>query len=82
MPQTQTKGTAVAAKYTLDTPLQEIVANPAARAVVEAAIPGLTTGFFYPRIKSKSIRALTLDDKDPETQKKMAALAADLAKIR
>lgn len=49
---------AVVAKFTADTPLETIVADPAAKTVLEASVPGLTTHAMFEQFKSMSLKQL------------------------
>ena len=68
-----------AAKFTTDTPIQDLVANPAAKAVLDKVFPGLTTHPSYDTFKGLSLKALApysqgkIDDaKLAEAQKALA----------
>ena len=47
-----------AAKYTADTPIETIVADPAAKTVLDASVPGLTTHSMFEQFKSMSLKQL------------------------
>ncbi|MFA5969453.1 MAG: hypothetical protein WC816_09460 [Sphingomonas sp.] len=49
---------AVATKFSLDTPIETIVADPKGKAVIEADIPPLTSHPAFDQFKSMSLRAL------------------------
>ncbi|MEW6598210.1 MAG: hypothetical protein AB1429_12025 [Pseudomonadota bacterium] len=70
---------AAAAKFTTDTPIQDLVANPGAKAVLDKVFPGLTTHPSYDTFKALSLKALApysqgkIDDaKLAEAQKALA----------
>ncbi len=44
--------------FTLDTPIQSLVADPAAKAVLDRELPGLTTHDRYEQFKGLSLKAL------------------------
>lgn len=46
------------AKYTADTPIETIVADPAAKTVLDASVPGLTTHSMFEQFKSMSLKQL------------------------
>lgn len=70
-----------AAKFSLDTPIEEIVANPAARAVLDKHMPGMSTNDNYEMFKSMNLRMLSqMSDKlSPDM---LAKVEADLAKVQ
>ena len=47
-----------AAKYTTDTPIETIVADPAGKAVLDATVPGITTHAMYEQFKAMSLKQL------------------------
>lgn len=47
-----------AAKYTADTPIETIVADPAAKTLLDASVPGLTTHSMFEQFKSMSLKQL------------------------
>jgi len=49
---------AAATKFSLDTPIETIVADPKGKAVIDADIPPLTSHPAYDQFKSMSLRAL------------------------
>lgn len=49
---------AVATKFSLDTPIETIVADPKGKAVIDADIPPLTSHPAFDQFKSMSLRAL------------------------
>ncbi len=70
------------ATLTLDTPIWQIVAEPAGKAVLDANIPELTPHETYPRFKSMSLRQLQPVSKGLLTETCLAQTAADLAVIQ
>lgn len=63
------------AKLTLDTPIEAIVAHPKGKAILDAALPGLTTHEHYPHFK-----AMTLSQVAPMSNGMVSAEA--LAKVK
>lgn len=49
---------AAAAKFSVDTPIETIAADPAAKVVLDAAVPGLTTHAMYEQFKTMSLKQL------------------------
>ncbi|HWK36277.1 hypothetical protein [Sphingomonas sp.] len=73
---------AAAAKYTLDTPLETIVADPAARKVLDDTIPGVTTHEAYDMFKSMSLAQLQPMSGGKLTDEALAKVKAALATIK
>lgn len=73
---------AAAAKFTLDTPIQDLYADPAAKAVMDKHIPGLTGIPQYEMIKGLSLRQLQPYSDGKLTDEILAAVDADLVKIK
>lgn len=46
------------AKFTADTPIEAIVADPAAKVVLDANVPGLTTHSMFEQFKTMSLKQL------------------------
>ena len=60
-PTTSTPAAAVptaTAKFNADTPIETIVADPAAKTVLDASVPGLTTHSMFDQFKSMSLKQL------------------------
>ncbi len=49
---------AAAAKYSVDTPVETIAADPAGKAVLDTVMPGITTHAMYEQFKSMSLKQL------------------------
>lgn len=49
---------AAAAKYTVDTPIETIAADPAGKAALDTAMPGITTHAMYEQFKAMSLKQL------------------------
>ena len=71
----------VADKFTLDTPLEQIVADPKGKAVIDADLPGVTTHQAYDMFKSMSLTQLMPMSQGKITPEALAKTGADLAKI-
>lgn len=83
--QAQTAGAAApatAAKYTLDTPIETLIADPAAKAVLDADLPGVSTHPSLAMFQAMSLRQLQpySDGKLPDDL--LAKVEADLAKVQ
>jgi len=70
-----------AAKFSLDTPVEALAANPSTKAVLEANLPGITTHPQYETFKGMSLSVLAGFAPDKLTPERLAAVAAALAKI-
>lgn len=71
-----------AAKYTLDTPIVQLVADPQAKAVLDADLPGLTTHEAFEMFKSMSLNEVVPMSQGKMTPEALAKTQADLAKIK
>ena len=71
-----------AAKFSLDTPVETLMADPAAKAVVEANVPGISTHESYDMFKSMSLTQLSGMAPDKLTPDVLAKTQAGLAAIR
>ncbi len=69
-------------KLTLDTPIARIVAEPAGKAALDAAIPGLTTHERYGTFKSMSLRQFQPVSQGLITGEALAKAEADLAAVQ
>jgi 2-polyprenyl-6-methoxyphenol hydroxylase-like FAD-dependent oxidoreductase len=70
-----------AARLTIDTPIEQIVAVPAGKAVLDALIPELTTHATYPRFKSIGLRDLEPLSRGLITKDVLARVGAELATV-
>jgi hypothetical protein len=52
----QTEAPAPAVRFTLDTPIEKIVADPAGKAALEAAIPGISAHPHFDMFKAMSLK--------------------------
>ena len=79
-PATATAGTA--AKFTLDTPLETIVADPKGKAVIDADLPGVTSHEMYEMFKGMTLNQLAPMSEGKITPEALQKTAADLAAIK
>jgi hypothetical protein len=73
---------AATGKFTLDTPIETIVADPKGKAVIDADIPPLTSHPAYDQFKSMSLKALQPLSNGAITDDLLKKVAADLAAIK
>lgn len=73
---------ATGAKFSLDTPLGELAANPAAKAVLDKDIPGLTTNEAFDTFKGASLTQVAPYSNGKLTEAMLAQVATDLAAIK
>jgi hypothetical protein len=73
---------ATAARFTLDTPVEQLVADTRAKAVLDARVPGLSGHAAYNMFKAMSLRMLQPHSQGRLTDELMAQIQADLAAIR
>ena len=73
---------AVQAKFTLDTPVEAIVADEKAKAVLEANLPGITTHEHYEHFKTMSLKQLAGMAPDKLTPELLAKLESGLAAMK
>ena len=71
-----------AAKFTLDTPIETIVADAAGKAVIEKDLPGTTTHPMYDQFKGMSLNQVAPMAADKITPEVLAKVQADLAAIK
>lgn len=67
--------------YTLDTPIERLVADPRARAVLDRELPGLTTHARYNQFRGMSLKALKPFSGGLITDRRLAAVEAALAAL-
>lgn len=72
----------VAAKYNLDTPIETLMADPAAKAVMDADFPGMANHPMYDSFKGFSLRALAPLSNGKITDALLTKAAADLAGVK
>jgi hypothetical protein len=73
---------AAAAKYTADTPLETIVADPAGKAVLDTVMPGLTTHAMFDQFKSMSLKQLAPMSGGKITDEGLAKATEALATVK
>lgn len=73
---------AVAAKFNLDTPIEALVADPKAKAVLDADLPGVTTHPSYDMFKAMSLRAVQPMSNGKLTDEQLKKVETDLAAIK
>ena len=73
---------AAMAKFTADTPIETIVADPAAKAVLDASVPGLTTHSMFEQFKSMSLKQLQPMSGGRITDDVLTKAAAALAAVK
>ena len=73
---------AVAARFNLDTPIESLVADESAKAVLDTDLPGLTTHPSYEMFKGMSLRQVQPLSNGQLTDEMMARTEASLAAIK
>lgn len=73
---------AVAAKFSLDTPIEALVADARAKAVLDADLPGVTTHPSYDMFKGMSLRAVQPMSNGKLTDEQLKKVETDLAAIK
>lgn len=81
-PEPATPAPASDAKYNLDTPLQDIVADEKGKAVIEKHYPGMIALPEYEMFKAISLTQLQPYSNGKITDEMLAATAKDLAEIK
>ena len=71
-----------AAKFNLDTPVQDLVADPKAKAVLDADLPGLSTHESYEMFKGMSLKQLSSYAADKLTPEVLAKTEKELAAVK
>ena len=66
----------------LDTPIETIVADPKAKAVLDADLPGLTSHTMYDQFKTMTLNQLAGMAPDKLTPEALAKTATDLALVK
>lgn len=74
--------TPAATAFNLDTPIEALVADPKAKAVLDADVPGLSTHVSYDMFKSMSLRAVQPLSQGKLTDELLKKIEADLAAIK
>ncbi|QHL90837.1 hypothetical protein GVO57_08405 [Sphingomonas changnyeongensis] len=73
---------ATAARFTLDTPIEQIVADPAGKAALDTAVPGISTHPAFDQFKSMSLRQVQPFSNGALTDETMAKAEAALAAVK
>ena len=73
---------ATAVKFSLDTPIEALMADPKAKAAVEAGAPGMATHESYDMFKAMSLNQLAPMAPDKLTPEVLAKIGAGLAAIK
>jgi hypothetical protein len=73
---------AVAAKFNLDTPIEALVADARAKAVLDADLPGVTSHPSYDMFKAMSLRAVQPMSDGKLTDEMLKKVETDLAAIK
>ena len=73
---------AATSKFTLDTPIETIAADPAGKAVLDADFPGMTSHPAYEQFKVMSLAAVQPLAQGQITDEQMAKAKTDLAAIK
>jgi hypothetical protein len=73
---------AAVAKFNLDTPIQDIVANPAAKAALDGVLPEVSTHESYEMFKTMSLNQLKTYAADKLTPEVLAKTEAALAAVK
>lgn len=73
--------TRVDAHYTLDTPIKDLIVDPAAKAVLDKDLPGMSSDANLPKFEDKSLRQLQPMTGGQLTDDLLKQVATDLAAI-
>ncbi|WP_219892381.1 hypothetical protein [Aquisediminimonas profunda] len=73
---------AAVAAFSIDSPIEQLVANPATKAVLEADFPGVTTHPAYEQFKAMSLKQLAPYSNGIITDEMLAKASADLAAVK
>ena len=73
---------AAVAAFSIDSPIEQLVANPATKAVLEADFPGVTTHPAYEQFKAMSLKQLAPYSNGIITDEKLAKASAYLAAVK
>jgi hypothetical protein len=71
-----------AAAFTIDTPIETLMADARAKAVVTTHLPGIDQHPAYDQFKAMSLKALAPFSQGMITEEALAKIAADLAAIK
>jgi len=73
---------AASGALTIDTPIEQIAANPAGKAVLDKDLPGLTSHAMYDQFKSMSLKDLQPMSQGAITDDQLKKAGDDLAKVK
>lgn len=73
---------AASAKFTVDTPIETIAADPAAKAALDATMPGITTHAMYEQFKAMSLKQLQPMSGGKITDEALAKTSEALAAVK
>lgn len=73
---------AAAGAFSIDTPIEQLVANPAAKSVLDADFPEVATHPAYEQFKAMSLKQLAPYSNGIITDEKLAKAGADLAAVK
>lgn len=82
MPAPAPAAPAAAAKLTIDSPIEALMANPAAKAAVEAQMPGVEGHPAYGQFKTMSLKQVQPFSQGMITDDMLAKIAAALADLK
>ena len=77
----QTPAPAASAALTLDSPIQDIAANPAGKAILDKDLPGLTSHPAYDQFKAMSLKDVAPMSNGAISDAALAKTGADLAAL-
>jgi hypothetical protein len=69
-------------RFSIDTPIRDLIANPAAKAALDKEMPGISTHAMLPHFQHLSMRTLAASPHASIPASRVQALQAALAKIR
>ena len=73
---------ATAPAFSIDTPIEQLVANPGTKAVLDADFPEVATHPAYEQFKAMSLKQLAPYSNGIITDEKLAKASADLAAVK
>jgi hypothetical protein len=73
---------ATAPAFSIDTPIEQLVANPGSKAVLDADFPEVATHPAYEQFKAMSLKQLAPYSNGIITDEKLAKASADLAAVK
>lgn len=73
---------AVVPAFSIDSPIEQLVANPATKTVIDANFPGLTAHSAYEQFKAMSLKQLQPFSNGAITEDQLAKASAELATVK